>query len=354
MAVTDVITHFKNQSRVIEALGSPFTARLFDRFVDDLEDGGVVRSLLADWTHPRSTAPGLRLTGALHAAALSRKDPKLAELYPGNGSSWSMDDVWPAAKAFLARETDWVSSFLSEAPQTNETRRAILFAAGAMMAADQFPGMPIDWLEIGASAGLNLSWDQFNFQTPTWNRRGESNVFIDTPWRAAIPPLDVGLRVQRRMGCDRNPLNIRSEADRLRLKSYIWPDQQDRLDRFDAATALALSNGIQVVRADAAEWLVEQLVKRSVDRMTIVCHSVFFQYPPPKTRMAIKDAIETAGRAATTDAPVVWLRVEPAALFGGDPKSNDFLADMVIWPNGERIEIAKTDGHATQVWAASA
>jgi hypothetical protein len=64
-------------------------------------------------------------------------------------------------------------------------------------------------------------------------------VLIDTEWQGAPPPL-AEINVRRRAGCDLNPLDIRDAAARLQLRSYIWPDQPDRLARFDGAVALAL------------------------------------------------------------------------------------------------------------------
>ncbi len=46
----------------------------------------------------------MRLTAALHAAALSRRDPALAAEYPEQRADWSIDATWPLARAFLARE----------------------------------------------------------------------------------------------------------------------------------------------------------------------------------------------------------------------------------------------------------
>src|SRR5262249_10845038 len=130
---------------------------------------------------------------------------------------------------------------------------------------------PIETLELGASAGMNLYWDRFAYHTASWSW-GDGDVRISTEWTGAPPPLDAVPRVRSRAACDLNPIDIREPAERLRLRAYVWADQRERLARFDAAAALAIAHGVQVERADAAEWLEARLPQRSPDALTIVYH----------------------------------------------------------------------------------
>lgn len=347
-----ILAHFEEQGGFCTEYGSPFTGALMAQMARDLEAGGPVATLLADWTtNPRADALALRLTGALHAAVLTGRDPVLAAAYPGHTPAWSMEAVWPAARAFLAREHDWVRAFIQSAPQTNETRRSIALLAGFLAFAKTWDG-PIDVLEIGASAGLNLNWDKFSYRTQSWSWGAAGGVAIDTDWQGAPPPVDARIAVRNRAACDLNPLDVRDEAQRLRLKSYIWPDQPDRLARFDAAVALALANDVRVERADAAAWLAEKLAARAADAATLVYHSVFLQYPPRDAREAIVGAIQAAGRAATPQAPVAWVRLEPEAVTDSVENGLRFVVDLHTWPGGQRRVLAHTDGHVRAVYAA--
>lgn len=350
MSLDRVLDHFEEQARFCTEYGSPFTGELILRAADDIRAGGPTAALVADWpTNPRADVVGLRLAGALHAAVLTRRDPVLAALYPGYVAAWRMDDVWPVARAFLAREQDWVRGFLQWAPQTNETRRSIALLAGFLTFADSWRG-PIDLLEIGASAGLNQNWDRFAYRTSSWAWGGESPVIIDTAWHGAPPPL-AEVNVRHRAACDLNPLDIRDPDQVLRLKSYIWPDQPDRLARFDGAVALALANDTRVTRADAATWIAEKLAARATDAATIVYHSVFLQYPPKETRAAIVEAITAAGAAATPQAPLAWVRLEPEAVTDGVHNGLRFVIDLTTWPGGERRILGYTDGHVRAIYA---
>jgi hypothetical protein len=339
----DMLPHFVEQAGFCEAFGSPFTARLLEAMGRDLELGGPTAELVAEWPRsPRVDAVSLRLAGALHAAALSGRDPALAAEYPAARPAWDEDAVWSAARAYLVRDRAWVASFLASAPQTNETRRSIALLAGFLGLAARFD-LPFDMLELGASAGLNLHWDRFAYRTQSWSWGDDSPARIDTDWSGPPPPVAAPLRVRSRAGCDLNPLDLTKPDERLRLRSYIWADQPERLARFDAAVALALASGVRIERADAGAWLEERLARRASDALTVVYHSVFYQYPPRATRERIAAALETAGR--TSNAPLAWLRLEPEAVLGGPHDSVRFLVDLVTWPGGERRTLAVTDGH---------
>jgi len=342
-----VLAHFAEQAGFCEPFGSPFTARLIERLAADIEADGPTAALVDAWpTNPRADALSLRLTGALHDAALSGRAPELAAVYPPGNANWSMDEVWPLARAFLERERAWVAGFIRSAPQTNETRRSIGLLAGFLDIAARH-ALPMDTLEIGASAGLNLHWDRFAYRTDTWRWGGESAVRIDTDWRGAAPALDAPIDVRSRAGCDLNPLDIRDRGQRLRLRSYIWPDQPERLARFDGAADMAIASGVVVERADAAEWLEHKLASRARDAVTVVYHSIFYQYPPRETRRRIADVIAAAGDADA--APLVWLRLEPEAALGGPRDSVQIVIDTISWPGAERRILALTDGHARYV-----
>ena len=66
--------------------------------------------------------------------------PELAARYPAARPDWSMDEVWPVARAFLARERAAVAEFIRSAPQTNETRRSIALLAGFLAFAHAHAG----------------------------------------------------------------------------------------------------------------------------------------------------------------------------------------------------------------------
>ncbi len=344
--------HFAEQAQWCEDLGSPFTAALLNRFAEDFEVGGPIYHLCKDWPgNPRKDALGLRLAGALHHAVLAAPECDLAQTYPARSPDWSMERVWPLAREWLSENTAHIADFIQSPPQTNETRRAIILLPGFLELSARY-GKPLRLLELGASAGLNQAWDKFSYQTSDWQYASQTDrhVHVTTNWIGPPPEhLDAVPEIASRHACDLSPVDLSDKAQVRRLKCYTWPDQFDRLARLDAAVALAREAGVTVERADAADWLEARLAEPAEDVLTVVYHSVFLIYPPRDQIARIMGAIETAGEAASSSAPLAWLCYESEALFGGDRTSPKMHARLQTWPGGEARVFAKSDGHVTRV-----
>uniref|UniRef100_UPI0028AE432C DUF2332 family protein n=1 Tax=Aquidulcibacter sp. TaxID=2052990 RepID=UPI0028AE432C len=96
---------------------------------------------------------------------------------------------------------------------------------------------------------------------------------------------------------------------------------------------------------DAADWIKAKLAARAKDSLTVVYHSVFFQYPPQAVRDAITLAIETEGACATPEAPLAWLRFEPGGILGHEQKGASMILELIEWPSGRRRVLADLDPH---------
>ncbi len=343
-----VVKNFRMQAYWCGEFGSRLTCLLLLKAADDIEAGGPVSRLFAGWSgNPMSDAAALRLAGALHAAVLTGRDPALAALYPASNPDWSMDRIWPAALAFLEREEAWVRAFHESPPQTNETGRATGLTAAFMMLAERAP-QPFHMLELGASAGLNQNWDAFRYTYAPWGREASIGPLIPTRIEGGSLPGWRDIAVASRAGCDQNPIDIRDPDARLRLRAYIWADQPARLERLDAALDLALARGTVIDKADAAEWVAAKLDAALPPGLTVVYHSVFFQYPPRETRTAITAAIEAAGGLATPDAQLAWVRFEPAPVIGAQSGAGiGMVLNVVHWDGTSRSEttLADVDPH---------
>lgn len=350
--MTSVLEEFRLQSRFCGEFGSPFTRDLLAAAADDIEAGGVCARLTAGWPgNPRADAVSLRLAGALHAAALTGRDPRLAVEYPGANPNWSMDRVWPVARDFLIREEAWVRDFMKSPPQTNETGRSTALVCGFLWLAERSP-QPFHMLELGASAGLNLNWDRFAFAHPPWGRAGLNGPAIPTRIEGRAPAWR-DITVDSRAACDQYPVDPSNPDDRLRLQSYIWADQVARMERLNAALELAHRSGLKVEKADAAEWVRRKLAGVLPLGTTVIYHSVFFQYPPREIREAIVAAIEEAGTRATADRQLAWVRFEPEAVVGGPRGSTRYVLNVIAWDQTGRHEatLANVDPHGrSMLW----
>jgi hypothetical protein len=153
--------------------------------------------------------------------------------------------------------------------------------------------------------------------------------------------LNVQTTVQERRGCDRSPLDPTSAEDQITLLSFVWCDQAWRIRRLRAAFDVAGKVPAQVDRANAPDWLEQQLVKDSNGVATVVYHSFFMQYLTEADRGRTIQALHETGAAATTEAPLAWLRMEHA----GDHAD----VRLTMWPGGEDRLIAHSGYHGAPV-----
>jgi hypothetical protein len=221
--------------------------------------------------------------------------------------------------------------------QTNEPGRCAALLGGFLEVA-LATELPLRLLEVGASAGLNLRFDRYRYELGD-ERWGvpDSPVPIRVRRTGGRPPLAASLEVASRAGCDRHPLDPRSEEDRLTLTSYVWADQPARFERLRAALELAAEVEAPVERAGAAEWVEARLVDPASGVATVVFHSIVMQYLSDSERERFERALHTATGI------VAWLRMEPA----------DDMADVRLSLGGEDRLIARAGYHGDPVeWVA--
>ncbi len=169
----------------------------------------------------------------MHAIVLSGDDAPLAAAYPPDAADEeTLRRVLPGA---IARNDERLAASLASAPQTNETARSGMLLPGLLLIARE-TGLPLALHEIGSSAGLNLLFDRFHYRfgDAEWGDPA-SAVRLQPEMRGTAIPMDGLANVVSRKGSDIAPVYVKDPADRLRLRSYIWPDQAARLERLDAA-----------------------------------------------------------------------------------------------------------------------
>lgn len=159
--------------------------------------------------------------------------------------------------------------------------------------------------------------------------------------RSGVPDLSGDLRIASRSGTDLAPVDVGEMEDRLRLRSYVWPDQPGRLSRLDAAINVAHKNGFDLAGQDAADFVEDRLDSRKAGETFVLFHSVVWQYLPLQTKDRITSAMNRAGNKATPDAPLAWLSME------GQGGVEPFAAvHLTVWPGGRMRKLAHADFHA--------
>jgi len=333
-----IAAHFAAQAEACDDLGSPFTARLC-RMLPALVAGTATGERLAGWSGDlRHDALALRLTGGLHRLMLTGADAGLAGAYPPA----EVDDAALAAavRAAIVAHDALLAAHLDSPPQTNEVARSGMLLPGFLEIARQF-NLPLALNEIGASAGLNLFFDRFRYAygDAVWGDIG-SPVHLAPAVRGAAPDLSGALSVASRDGCDVSPVDSSAEDGRLRLTSYVWPDQPARLARLGGAIEIAAGHDGPLVREDADAFVARRLAARLPGQAFVLFHSIMWQYMPETTRQAIEDRMQAAGLSASRNAPIAWLRMEPVV-------AGDAFATLTLtsWPGGETRRLARCDYH---------
>lgn len=328
------------QARACTVLGSPLYSDLLERAAQDVERGGPTWALLADHaSDPGPSALALRLMGAVHRLVLEGQLPELARHYPSVGGV--PRDPWPAFRRALEAQHDGLAGRIHRPVQTNEVGRcAALLPAFLLIARET--GLALGLLEVGASAGLNLRWDQFHYRAgrQSWGP-SDSPVQISCRFEGRRPSLGPTVRVVARRGCDTDPVDPLTQEGRLTLLSYVWADQPERVRLLSNAIEIARRVPATLQRANAPDWVSRELRGRPAGTATVVYHSIVTQYLSDEERGRLEAAIVATGERATRSRPLAWLRLEPAG--------RRAELTLTTWPGGRERRLARVGYHGQPV-----
>lgn len=332
---------YRFQSRYCEAMDAPITGRVTRALADCLSRESRTGARALDWEgEPTKAALPLRTVGGLHALALKRK--ALVEIF--DGTVTELEAVKAALSAALIAHDDELYPWLDGPPQTNEAGRSGALMCGLIEVSRRL-GQPLEVLEIGSSAGLNLLIDRYRFDLGgTLVGPADSPVTIEPEWRGPVPPA-VPVSFASVRGCDQAPVDVRDPAAAERLRAYIWADNPERQARMTGAIAMIAEAPVQLEQADAADWLEARLAEPQAEGVTrVLMHSVVWQYLPPETQARITAMMETAGAGASADKPLAWVLMEP------DRSLHRQEVWVRTWPDGApAVMIAASQAHGAWV-----
>jgi len=354
---------------------SPFSARVLTRTrawlasapdtADAADSTAALQALASLADDPLAAAVPLRWLSGLHHLALLGQSP-WAGLWPPAMGSASNAELDAAIQAAWRTRRAHMRAALAGPPQTNEVQRSAALLPGLLHVAARTQ-RPLALAEIGSSAGLNLWCDNFRHEhgpADGASSAGQGWVWGDPQagltlrcdWRGAAPPHggpNPPLTVATRAGCDAQPVDLALPGEDLRLCSFIWPDQADRLARLRAALVLARQQqartGVRVQPLRAAAFVRQQLAGRPDGHAWVLMHSVVWQYIDASEQTILTQQMLQAGAAATAQTPLAWLRFEP-------PRPDQGVELRCrIWPGGSDELLAVCHPHATWVhWQAAA
>jgi hypothetical protein len=348
MAASEIIAQrLLRQAEWCEKLGSRLYSTLLCEAAEDVRALGVCWTVLqGHHDDPPGSALALRFLGAVHRLVLGGNARELAACYPSMGGDADRDDLWPRFHAAVEQHATALRELIHLPVQTNEVGRSAALLGGFLEAVHR-TGLPLRLLEIGASAGLILRWDQYCYQQGDegWGDP-RSPVRMTGAFRNAHPRFDVVARITERRGCDAFPVEPKTEKGKLTLESYVWPDQLERFRRLSSAIDIAHRVPAQLDQGNAADWVETALADRVPGVTSVVFHSIVWQYLTSEDRARIERAMAKAAQAAGVDNPLAWLRFEP----GQDAAE----VRLRLWPGGEDRLLARAGFHGMPVhWLVS-
>lgn len=327
--------------------GAPATARIVAAQLALMQGDTLCGRRIANWPGlPLEDAMPLRLAGGFHHLLQTGEDNRLVPVYRGKVTDQSEVDAIVAAVTadHDARLLPW----LDGPPQTNEAGRSASFMAGLLWLSGKV-GSRFEMNELGASAGINTMMERYLYDLGGTTVGPENSLMhIKPEWRGGLPP-KAPVEIVSIQGCDQAPVDLSDPEAALRVKSYVWPENSGRLERMNAAIALAAVKKPDVVQADALDWVSERLAAPQNTGITrVINHSIVWQYIPDDRRTQITAAIEAAGKQATIEHPLAWMMLET--------NRETFKHELRIkyWPGpGSWHLLAEAQAHGTWVqWLA--
>ena len=287
------------------------------RLADDRHVAEIIES------PPRWDA-GLRLLGGLHHLVLTGR------------ASWDrVEDVLVAERDFLRR-------FVAEQRvQTNEVQRCWALLPCFLEAARRLDASTIDLIELGTSAGLLLYWDQYHYryEAGEWGP-ADARLELSGEERGRVPGELLGreLRVRDRVGIDLEPVDVTTDEGALLLKSFVWADRTERIERLDRAVGALREDPPEIVQGDFVELLPGLLERRRPDSLSIVFQVAAAGYLDDEEWERLRGALDEGGRQEAL-----------AYVFAGHPEPmshQHWGLWLTTWP-GERTQLAHADFHGT-------
>lgn len=235
-------------------------------------------------------------------------------------TSWQGPQASEAPRLFcefvVANRSEVDAILATRTTQTNETGRC---SALALFLAEvhRRSALPLAWIDLGASAGLNLRLDRYcvdyacgdevvSTGSATAPLRIECEVLGGRPDVAAeFAP------IAWRVGVDRAPIDPTVEAEARWLKACVWPNDARRANRLSRALAVAADRPVDMIRGDAADGLSEALAAAPPAAQLVVTTSWVWYYLPDDTREAVLEVLRGSKRR------VMWASLEGRGVVPG-------------------------------------
>jgi hypothetical protein len=323
--------------------GAQGTAAICRALIALAEGDSLCGQRIAGWNPEmvlRDALP-LRIAGGFHDLFRRGFEPELGKIY--RGEMRDPASVEALVADIVSRQDADLLKWFDGPPQTNEAGRSASFIAALhWLASRVVPNFELN--EIGSSAGMNLLIDSYAYDlNGVTSGPDDAPVIIKPVWNGPPPPADL-FAITSVQGCDIEPIDVRDDAAAGRLMAYIWPEMPERFIRMEAGIKMIRDQGIDLVQADAADFVEARLAAPQAQGTTrVLMHSIVWQYLPDLVQHRIEAAMADAGSRATAETPLAWISLETnRATFRHELK-------VRYWPEGGE-SVTLGEAHAHGIW----
>lgn len=234
------------------------------------------------------------------------------------------------------------ATIMSRSTQTNEVGRLATLAPVLARIRDE-GGRPLSLVEVGASAGLCLYPDRYDYRWGDARLTGSGGPLLECEVSGEPPLPTRHLQVAWRCGIDLHPLQVTDDDAMNWLTTLVWPEQEYRRLRLQQAIAIARADPPTLICGDLLEELGSTVDLAARYGQVVVFHSAVIAYLAPDERARFH-----AQMTALVDRRACrWIsnegkKVLPGVTATGPPVPND-LATFVLGLDGRAV--AWTHGH---------
>ena len=263
------------------------------------------------------------ILAALHDLALAGRAPALAAAYAAADGDAAAD----AAIDTLRRMTDSVAAIAARRrTQTYGTLRCAVLYPAIAEAAHRVGANAVGLIDVGRSAGLNLTVDRVGITYDNGPSLGDpsspvqlsSSIVGDRPVPTRAMP-----DVVTRIGVDLDPVDVTDADDARWLRACVWPDQLERVARLEAAMALAATAAPLLLQGDAVAVLPDAFARVPADALPVVTTTwVLSQFTLERRLRFLHRIDEAAGGRAVAWVSAEGVGVAPAMPTLGDRRAS--------------------------------
>lgn len=209
-------------------------------------------------------------------------------------------------RVLLEQEAEVRATVMTRSTQTNEVGRlASLVPVMALVEG------PLALVEVGASAGLCLYPDRYDYAwPPAGDLRGSGGPLLTARASGPLPVPAAHPAVAWRGGVDLNPLDVADPDAMAWLENLVWPEQDERRERLRAAIEVTRADPPVLRTGDLLDHLPDLLAEAADHGTPVVLHSAVVAYLEPADRQRWHDLMtglvsEGRCRWISNEAPTV-------------------------------------------------